>query len=93
MRGLFAVPSSGRCLCSVHFDEILVHKPLLFRRQTAHDVPFASRVAPRFTKRPIGTIFDMKGVKTMTEMRSLFEALLVLGVIVATGTVLGVLFR
>jgi uncharacterized protein involved in propanediol utilization len=35
----------------------------------------------------------MKGVKTMTEMRSLFEALLVLGVIVATGTVLGVLFR
>jgi uncharacterized protein involved in propanediol utilization len=35
----------------------------------------------------------MKGVKTMTEIRTLFEALLVLGVIVATGTVLGVMFR
>jgi hypothetical protein len=29
----------------------------------------------------------------MTEMRSLFEALMVLGFIVATGTVLAVLFR
>lgn len=49
--------------------------------------------APRFTKRPIGAIFDVKGIKTMTEMRMLFEALLVLGIIVATGTVLGVMFR
>ena len=48
---------------------------------------------PRFTKRPIGAIFDMKGVTTMSDMRTLFEALLVLGVIVATGTVLGVMFR
>ena len=29
----------------------------------------------------------------MTAMRSLFEALLVLGVIIAAGTVLGVVFR
>jgi len=29
----------------------------------------------------------------MSELRTLFEALLVLGVIVATGTVLGVMFR
>ena len=49
--------------------------------------------APRFTKRPIGAIFDRKGVKTMSELRTLFEALLVLGVIVAAGTVLGVMFR
>lgn len=49
--------------------------------------------APRFTKRPIGAIFDMKGVKTMSELRTLFEALLVLGVIIATGTVLGIMFR
>jgi uncharacterized protein involved in propanediol utilization len=34
-----------------------------------------------------------EGVKTMAEMRSLFEALLARGVIVATGTVLGVMFR
>jgi len=49
--------------------------------------------APRFTKRPIGAIFAMKGVKTMSELRTLFEALLVLGVIVAAGTVLGFMFR
>jgi hypothetical protein len=49
--------------------------------------------APRFTKRPIGAIFAMKVVKTMSELRTLFEALLVLGVIVAAGTVLGFMFR
>ena len=38
-------------------------------------------------------IFDMREVRTMTEMRSLFEALGVLGFIIATGTMLELLLR
>jgi hypothetical protein len=35
----------------------------------------------------------MKGLKIMSEMRTLFDALLVLSVLVAAGTVLAVMFR
>jgi hypothetical protein len=35
----------------------------------------------------------MRGMTTMTEMRSLFEALGVLGVIIVTGTMLALLLR
>jgi hypothetical protein len=54
---------------------------------------FIFRGYSRFTKHQIGDILHMKGVTTMSEMRSLFDALLVLALIVATGTVLGIIFR
>jgi len=63
------------------------------RGRSARSPSRLSRGSSRFTKRPIGAIFDRKGVKTMTEMRTLFESLLVLGVIVASGTMLAVIFR
>jgi hypothetical protein len=74
--------------------EILVNT---FNVVTVHDVPFhfldklygvSQLYRPRFR-----AIFGMKGVTTMTELRSLFEALLVLGFIIAAGIVLGVMFR
>lgn len=44
-------------------------------------------------KCPTGAIFDIREEKTMTEMRSLFEALMVLGFSAAAGTMLAVIFR
>ena len=58
-----------------------------------HHVPFASREEPGFTEWLLPAILHMRGMITMKEMRTLFEALGVLGVIVATGTVLALLLR
>jgi hypothetical protein len=59
------------------------------------DVPFTSRGLRglRNALSALSLTYTYKGVETMTEMRTLFEALLVLCIIVATGTVLGVIFR
>lgn len=54
---------------------------------------FNSRRYPSFTKRLISAILHIKGMKIMSEMRTLFESLLVLSVLVAAGTVLGIMFR
>ena len=48
---------------------------------------------PRFTKNHIGAILHLKGVTIMSELRSLFDALLVLSLIVAAGTVVAIMFR
>ena len=48
---------------------------------------------PSFTECHLAAILHMRGMITMKEMRTLFEALGVLGVIVATGTVLVLLLR
>jgi hypothetical protein len=58
-----------------------------------HDVPFTSRGLRGLRNALSALSLTYKGVETMTEMRTLFEALLVLCIIVATGTVLGVIFR
>ena len=42
---------------------------------------------------PFRAILHMKGMNIMSEMRTLFDALLVLSVLVAGGTVLGIMFR
>ena len=42
---------------------------------------------------PDRAILPVRGMTTMSEMRTLFDALLVLSVLVAVGTVLGVMFR
>ena len=59
----------------------------------AHNGPFASREYPRFTESHLAAMLYMRGMTTMTEMRSLFEALGVLGVIVATGIILALLLQ
>jgi hypothetical protein len=58
-----------------------------------HDGPFASRKYASFTEWHLAAILHMRGMTTMKEMRTLFEALGVLGVIVATGTILALLLR
>ena len=67
------------------------HSP--FTMLTVYDGPFASREYPSFTECHLAAILHIRGVTTMTEMRTLFEALGVLGVIVATGTMLALLLR
>jgi len=52
-----------------------------------------TREYPSFTDCHLAAILHMRGMTTMKEMRTLFEALGVLGVIVATGTILALLLR
>ena len=54
---------------------------------------FTSRGASELYKMPDRAILPVRGMTTMSEMRTLFDALLVLSVLVAAGTVLGVMFR
>ena len=49
--------------------------------------------ASELYKMPYCAILHMKWLKIMSEMRTLFDALLVLSVLVAAGTVLGIMFR
>lgn len=42
---------------------------------------------------PYRAILHMEGMETMSDLRSLFESLLILSVLVATGAVLAILFR
>ena len=60
---------------------------------TVHDVSFASSEYGSFTEWHLAAILHMRGITTMKDMRTLFEALGVLGVIIATGTILALLFR
>ena len=52
----------------------------------------STRADPRFTRTYIDAILKMKGVTIMHGMRSLFDALLLLSLIVAVGAVLGFVF-
>lgn len=54
---------------------------------------FKSKGYLNFTKRHMSAILHMKGMTIMSEMRTLFDALLIVSVLTATGTVLAIIFR
>lgn len=74
-------------------DGIIVIPGQQVRLVDRYHVPFASREVPSFTECHLAAILHMKGMTSMKELRTLFEALGVLGVIIATGTVLALLLR
>lgn len=60
---------------------------------TVHDVPFAPREYPSFTEGHLAAILHMREITIMREMRSLFDALFLMSLIVAAGTALAITFR